>query len=752
MGAFLFYVQLGKMSLPKHILQFIVQRIYKDTNFILQITYKAKNRVYMFCHIAVLVNGVKNEITFGRALNKKEMRQYIDVQEKARKLAGQTGKSIFIVHDACLPQSDNKNTGVSNLASNESIDFLSYMKSYLGFNTVEILPCGELHSNNGLYSPYSGTSLSLGNHEINLELLTQNEFEKILSPDEYKDVVNSNTASDKKEIVNHKNVVEEWSAHENALKKAYARFKNLDEKTELKKNFKAYTKENNDWLEPKTVYKILSKKYNTDDYVYWQGIDSYLYEPVVSNEERSSRIAQILKENPDEAEYYKFKQFIADEHLSYGKKKLHKIGLKLTGDCEINFSKDEIWANPEAFKKDSFIGEKNWHILSLNYDIIKNPNSASAKLLKRKVELCAKRYDSIRFDVGWAYIKPKIHHSTGGYEIKYLGDSVVNLIEETVKKVKGKDYDLNNLIYEFQGGEIFKSRYQNGICIKTGDLLDEVKSRVGVYDTVFMHDTYYDTWGSNDGFLKRGWPKDKFIVGVSNHDSQPLRQIANNVCDTAIIGNDKYHKEPAIEPLAKILKLNPESLQNPVEFAKAKWAEPMMAENNMMFYMDVFGREERFNMHHLNTIEHPEKNFAYKIPANYKEAYHRALQEGYGFNIMDSFEKIFKAKGLDKTEPKLYKKIVKFRDILYENDTAASSKNSLKNNKYIKPLLIIGAAICAAAFIIKHIISSNKKTANSAIDKTVQNNTANKPILNKNIQNKTIPDINDFLNSTKINS
>ncbi len=55
--------------------------------------------------------------------------------------------------------------------------------------------------------------------------------------------------------------------------------------------------------------------------------------------------------------------------------------------------------------------------------------------------------------------------------------------------------------------------------------------------------------------------------------------------------------------------------------------------------------KKRFNMHQLNTTVHPEKNFAYKIPVNYKEAYHKAVQEGYGFNIMDSLEKSIQGKG-----------------------------------------------------------------------------------------------------------
>ncbi len=695
----------------------------------------------------MLVGSINKNISFKRALNSKELKEFIAVRDKGKRLAGQTGQSIFIVPDSCLPQTAATNTGVGNLSSNSAKEFFSSMQPYLGFNRVEVLPQGELHSNNGLYSPYSSTALSLGNHQINLELLIQEEFGKILLPEEYREVVNSNTLPDKDTIVNNKNVTEEWGAQEKALRKAFERFKNIDGQTQLKKEFSSYITENNDWLEPKCVYKILSKKHGTDDCSFWQGIDGYLYESVVPAEDRKTRIAEILKENPDEAEYYKFKQFMADKHLAIGKKSLNDMGIKLIGDCEINFSKDEIWANPAAFSRDTFIGERNWHILSLNYDTIKDPKSASAQLLKRKVELCAKRYDSIRFDVGWAYVKPKLHHYAGGYETKYLGDSVLKLIEQTIKDTKGKDYDLNNLIYEFQGGEIFKSDYQQSAAFKTGRLLDEVKDRVGVYDTAFMHDTPYDVWGSNDAFLKRGWSPDKFVVGVGNHDTQPLRQIANNMRDDAITGGDRFHREGAVKPLADILKLDPKSLSDPVEYAKAKWAEPMTAKNNMMFYMDVFGREERFNMHGQNTTVHPEKNFAYKIPENYKEVYHKAVQEGYGFNIMDSLEKVFKAKGLDKTEPKLYKKIVKFRDILYDNGT----QSGLKNNKYIKPLIIGGAITAAAGMLIYsyilHSRNQNKETqAAETPDVEVQQVQSTQNISPAGIN------FNDFLNNAKQNN
>ena len=107
-----------------------------------------------------------NNVTFGRRLTPAETQEFQQVQQEAKKLVGQTGKSIFIVHDACLPQSATKNTGVSNLVAKESQDFIKFMKPLLGFNIVEVLPQGQVANSlgSGLYCAYSGTAFSLGIH------------------------------------------------------------------------------------------------------------------------------------------------------------------------------------------------------------------------------------------------------------------------------------------------------------------------------------------------------------------------------------------------------------------------------------------------------------------------------------------------------------------------------------------------------------------------------------------------------------
>lgn len=636
------------------------------------------------------VTAVKSSTSFGRELRQNEIKEFEQTRDAAKQLTGQTGKSIFIVHDACLPLRKSVDTGLGNLATQDAKDFFKYMKTYLGVNVVEVLPAGELaHSPTGLYCAYSGSAFSLGNHQINPLLLTTNKFGKLLKKSEFQTIVNENhKAAVGDWRANYTNVIVDGSAQDKALKLAYNRFKKLPQSSSMKKEFTEFVNQNNDWLEPKGIYKALVQIHNNFEYKKWNSdLDKNLYNPDYDLSQRTNRINQLLKDNSEDIEFFKFKQYLAESHLKFARKELHSLGLELKGDCEIGYSKDEQWAYPKAFIQDHFIGTADWGLPTLDYDKLNDPNSQVSQVLKKKVQLCARRYDSIRFDVGWAYVNPKIFDAQGNSSTKYLGDDVLTFIENAVKEVKGQDYDLKNLIYEFDGGEVFKNN---------GELLDPVKHRVKVYGSTFMHENNGDFWGSNDAFLRRGWHPDEFVIGPGNHDPQPLRQIANNVRDLTMEEGNQYHKANAIPPLARILKLDPAALQNPVEFAKAKWAEPMMAKNNEMFYIDVFGREERFDMQGLNLTVHPERNYAYKIPENYRQLYHQAVREGYGFNIMDSLEKVFKAKNYDRTYPELYKRIVKFRNILNEQEIPKSS--FFKKNKYFCTAAITISAIGTAVF------------------------------------------------------
>ena len=186
-----------------------------------------------------------------------------------------------------------------------------------------------------------------------------------------------------------------------------------------------------------------------------------------------------------------------------------------------------------------------------------------------------------------------------------------------------------------------------------------IDSRVKIYTSDWLS----NDWGTNKSFLERGWSKENFIIGATNHDSKPM----------------KFDKNQA-KILSKILNIPYAKLTDEKEFIKAKFAEPMMAYNNMIYFRDA-----------LN-------NKTDKIPANFEDKYFKDLENGKGFNPMDALEKAFRAKGLNEKEPELFRKIVKYRKIL-ESKQGSHSKIAL---------LAIGVGIAIGAGLA--IISKSDKT------------------------------------------
>lgn len=565
------------------------------------------------------VSRINTGLTFGRALKNEEIADYTKTLHEGKKAVGQVGNSTFIMPSTGMPQSAAKNTGVSNLVSDESIKYLSDMKTYLGYNVVEDLPNSKFRGNH-----YNGAALALGDQNINPELLTTEEYGSILKKEEFDEIVKANTRENKEAFANFENVMDNDSAQSKALQKAHERFKALDEKSDLKQKYNKYVTENSERL-------------------------------------------SIPRESEPDTDFFKFKQFLADDHHAKGLAKLHENGLKYCGDVAFNFDDDEVKAFSKAFKKDTYMGVPSLKIPSLDFDTILDETSDAHKLFKMKIQFAAKNADMLRLDAGWNYVTPIMSPANDPKNItrKALQTNLVEQISKWVKEVKGEDFDVkSNLMYEFEAGVDEFSAFWDG------KLIPGVKDRVNIYQTTYMN----DGWGSNEAFKAIGWTADELSVGVGNHDTQPLRQIAEGVADSA--NGNQVHKTNAINPLARILKLDAEALKNPVEFAKAKWAETLTGKNNHFFFMDVFGSSERFNDHTCGTANRSPNVFRNKVPVDYMNAYLNSLKEGFGFNIMDSLEKVFKARGLDTSNSELYQKIVKYRDILADKEVANVAGNA----------------------------------------------------------------------------
>lgn len=698
----------------------------------------------------------KNKMSFGRALTTEEKKDFQKTVNDAKKILGADGKSILIVHDACLPQSHENNTGVGNISSKESLDFINLMKAYTGINSVEVLPPGEVKpGHKGCYCNYNSTTLSLGTHQINLELLTKPEFGEILSKEEFADVVRKNDSPTKETITNNKNVFGENSSHFEALTKAYNRFKKqlTPESAELQKRFDEYKANNTERLEPKALFKALAKEYGTDDWHRWHEIDKNLLNPETDANKAKERIQELNKKYPDEMDFYKFRQFIADEHLSLGRNKLNNMGLKFIGDVPLCISHDEVWANQKAFLKDFNLG---WGIPAFDLDNLYNKDGslgASGKFLKQKLEFFMKRYDELRLDVGWSYMTPYVYKNEDKCRSENLitlpnqSPKLINFIDKTAKDFYKENYSSDKLLFEADAERAPLFNWN----IKPPRVIQAAENKVLIHCTEHMHDENYG-WGSVDFYINKAQiPPENLVIGVGNHDTIPLRKLSSQqefITRITKEGNKHIEKKEIsnkwrqLNPLSKFLNIPKEKLIEPKEFAKAKFAELFTgAKSIMFFYMDVMGREERFNKHSQNGPD----NFGYKIKSSFESDYHSALQEGHGLNIMDAMGKAFTAKGLHEKQPELYEKIIKFRDILYEKGALTEAEaNKLFNagiklkSKSLVPLF----GLSGAGIILAETVHKSRKKRNQASNTAAAEIKPNQNVVN--FHSKIFDDFNKF--------
>ena len=596
---------------------------------------------------------INSGINFMRLLKPSEMKDYKTTLEKGiESVTGYTNyRSILILPVSSLPQDKCNNTGVGNLCSEEAQKFIDFSKLYWGINEIQILPIGQYHLYNGECPIYSGTTMNLGNHIINLK--------DFISPEKFQEIVRNNALSNK---VNFQNVIEQNSSSERALHNLY---KSLPQS--LKDEFENYKKNIPQIIEKKSLYRALREINNSHDYKEWNELDSKLFDNnKVNKETRDKRIAEVYKLKPEVIDFYKFKDFLAEKSFKKSKDELNKKGIKLIGDMPIGFTYDECWSNPNAFRKDVKMKEWGLPILDVN-------SKEAEEIIREKTAFYAKHFDGFRVDASWAYITPNTVNIKTGYELKLdNGEKLLNIIDEEIKRIKGENYDMKNITHEFAANPSTQFNIYNSNSLKPS-----VKDRVKIYTSEYLN---YD-WGSADSYKKRGWGDEYFIIGATNHDS-------------AVITPQKEQ----IEVLSKILDIPKEKLNNPVEFLKAKLAEPLRAKNSMLFFATALGLDGQYN-HNKNKTD----NYTLKIPENFADFYSSALKSGRGYNPMDALEKQFKAQGLDKEEPALYKKIVKYKRILEDKKSGYSAL------KIIVPVvLIITAALCFIKYYKNHSVSSSK--------------------------------------------
>ena len=364
------------------------------------------------------INSINNKynLSFSRNLRpieKIQSRAYIDEAKKAIGL----NRMVLITHTPSLPSSKDEDVGIGVLSLNQGTKSYLNFAYNNGFDAISVEPSGIVKP--PFYSPYDSSLLSK-KMIVDLKELTTDKWANILDKDIFKKAVGSKNYTidffvsengqyhnkGQKELSNDR-VIYDYAIKVNneALKSAFKNFKtkvaNHDEKAlEINEEYINFKKENDYYLTKDAIFNVLNNIYGSEYYPFWSKLHQTLFDnqdKTYSHLEKNEEINKLKEEYREDIELFKFSQFVVNkqqnELTEYASKigeiqykkdiqtvasalkkreitigeylylvnkltefKNNKKGIKIIGDKQVGYSKNDIWSNPDLFTKDEYMG------------------------------------------------------------------------------------------------------------------------------------------------------------------------------------------------------------------------------------------------------------------------------------------------------------------------------------------------------------------------------------------------------------
>ena len=626
-----------------------------------------------------------------------------------------TTDRVVITHGSCFPAL-NRDTYIGSPYGKAAKEYTKFLMLY-GFNANQLGPGGELGvtKNGVLPSPYSSSAFAQNRLFIDLEALTKEEYGKILSKETFYNVTKIPKISDKNydECDFNQAVI----SYDKALNEAFNKFnlniqKGQPETLKLNKEFKQFCSKHNERLTDEGIFKILSKKYGTDNFETWnnQTDKDLIKELNQGNEQARSRYSDIIKYNKKEIDLYKFEQFLISKQIKENKEWRDSKDFKYFSDLLVGCSQMDYWRCREAFldgyQLGASQGEHNnpqiWHLPVLNPRKLFTANGlgVAGQFLKDKINYALEFTENIRIDHAMGLIEPFVIENSSIQLDKYgnpINNPLTNPINgrymsemRTENGEKLDDYKNYSCEYiHSDGGKTYHSNIMNKIILPTllehginpnDAVWEDLCSQPEAFKEVFYNDLNLPgltqtEWAKVQNSPTRNW----YILG--SHDSIPAQKMAErewtknsdawNVFYLAGYLNQdntrSYERDRFCEKIGN----------DDRELVKAKFAELLTAKKFQISFADLLGITDMV-YNQAGTIN--DTNWKERISSDYLDKYYENLSSDNptAINIPEVLKialqakidmKIASSKNPESTKEELYTKYQPLLDSLqkYEN-------------------------------------------------------------------------------------
>ncbi|MBQ8635690.1 4-alpha-glucanotransferase [bacterium] len=644
---------------------------------------------------------------FGDALSTKQEKKYMELMNELKRVQNhQDGIRVVKIYTPSIPSSQYEDTGIGKPSSSEAKRMYELARIYGGATAIKFMPMGQLTDKQGYTinkypGAYQRSSLSIGEDIIDIAQLASEKYGYILPQKEVDAFVQQHKENGGKQNVADFETTLGWKNQEDypvnrPLRLAFQNFKTDKHPNEnlkaLRKEFEAF-KNQKEPVDYDDIYTRLAlfpyiKDWTTAKTDFFVGFDS---DPK-TRAEKMPKYEWLKEKYKNEIEFFKFKQFLSHKALADSKKEINSLGMDLEGDCPITFSWVEEQVFPDAFLKDQWgrSAEAGWGIHAINYwDLINKQDSAAHQLFRAKIAHHLVNYDSIRFDVGWAYMNPSFHF--GDRQMIHLdaGTKITDFIEKTARQIKGPHFDQRKLMYECDADGSDFNLWANK------DKLGKIQGLAILSTEEEKNDDANIGWGSLPFFKYNiGLGNDDFIIGTNNHDKEGVLRCAKDkrTSDKHVGALERVFNRRPQDGYAqgwRLFKDNDNRNEHIRKYTRGRFAEIDLAKHSFIMHTDLFGRIEKIDYHTSGTGTDGKIDYKTRLERNYEENYHRALQDNVGYNAADVKSFRMEMDGTNNQYRRLYEAALKYSEYLKHKGgiyTREQADNSSRANLDIENL------------------------------------------------------------------
>lgn len=534
-------------------------------------------------------------------------------------------RMLLAIHDVSFPSDPDEDLGRGSPVTRASGRLLDYATA-LGFTGIQLGPQGQ--TSRGNPSPYDGTIFSRNVASIRADSFRAGgEYEGLVDVDRY--------VTDSGAVAKHHHA---YDASHQLVADAHAA---LEQRPDLRARLDAFKQANAHWLLSDAVHAALCHS---------QGIGHRGWEPRVRQLWiTGASLEPLLAAHADDVDRYALGQlFVHEEHARLRA----RISLALYGDVQVGYSDADAWRFAGAFLRGYLMGappsRTNPEGQPWGYPVLDPAQygGAAKQLVTARAEKAFAEYDSIRIDHPHGLVCPWVYRSDTDDHGKAVRDGA-RLFESpdlpdhpelarfaivqpeqldrsrarhSDEWVTGIDADQQQR-YAVLVDAIVEAAQRHGRS--RADISCEVLSTMPAPLACVLSRHGLGRWrvtqkanldDPSDVYRTENVAREDWVM-LGNHDTAPIMRV--------IRGWTPQHREKWARHLTQRLRIAPERFARDGFFATAMVAELFVsrAENVSLFFADLFGYEERFNVPGLVD----EANWTLRLPHDFERMHAERL-------------------------------------------------------------------------------------------------------------------------------